>query len=62
MIESGIVLTGGGGLLPGMRALVEDATQVATRVADDPLHAVIRGASAVLTEAARTGRWPASGA
>ncbi len=58
VMECGVVLTGGGALLPGMRALVEDATQVTTRVADDPMHAVIRGASAVLTEAARTGRWP----
>jgi len=62
VIESGIVVTGGGALLPGMRALIEDATQVATRIADDPLRAVIRGASAVLEEAARANRWPVTAA
>ncbi|MCW5889307.1 MAG: rod shape-determining protein [bacterium] len=60
VIDGGIVLTGGGALLPGLRAVIEDATQVATRVADDPLNAVIRGASAVLREAARVGAWPMS--
>jgi rod shape-determining protein MreB len=61
VIDSGIVLTGGGALLPGMGELVEGATGVATRVADDPLNAVIRGASAVLREAARTGLWAVHG-
>jgi rod shape-determining protein MreB len=61
VIESGIVLTGGGALLPGMCAVLEDATQVAVRVAHDPLHAVISGASLVLRQAVGAGLWTASG-
>jgi rod shape-determining protein MreB len=57
VIDSGVVCTGGGALLPGMAEVVERATTLPVRVADDPLRAVIRGASAVLVHSARTGLW-----
>lgn len=48
VLESGIDLTGGGAGLPGFRERVESATGIAVRVAEDPVHAVIRGLRAIL--------------
>lgn len=43
IIENGIVLTGGGALLPGMRESLNLATAINVTVPQDPLDAVIRG-------------------
>ena len=43
IIETGIVLTGGGALLPGMRERLKLATAINVTVPQDPLDAVIRG-------------------
>ena len=48
--ENGIVLTGGGALLPGLGKRLADATGLPVRVADDPAHATIRGVAVVLDE------------
>ena len=48
--ESGVVLTGGGALLPGLNRRLADATGLPVRVADDPAHATIRGVAVVLDE------------
>lgn len=44
VMESGICLTGGGSYVPGMDRLIALKTGLDTRVASDPIHAVIHGA------------------
>lgn len=46
--ERGILLTGGGALLRGIDQLIERATEIPVRIADDPLTAVVRGTSLLL--------------
>lgn len=41
--ERGIILTGGGSLLPGLDVLVSKMTGIRSSVADDPLTTVVRG-------------------
>jgi rod shape-determining protein MreB len=48
--ERGILLTGGGALLRGIDQLIMRATQIPVRIADDPLTAVVRGASILLDD------------
>lgn len=50
IIEQGIVLAGGGALLRGLDDVVTHSTQIRTRVADDPLTAVVRGTGIVLED------------
>lgn len=50
IIEQGIVLAGGGALLRGLDEVVTRSTQIRTRVADDPLTAVVRGTGIVLED------------
>lgn len=57
VIESGLVVTGGGGLLPRLTAQLARATRLDLRVAHDPLRAVIRGACRLLPQAGREGLW-----
>lgn len=57
VIEGGILLAGGGACLPGMRELISDVTGIEASVADDPLHAVINGASKMLETGVATGLW-----
>ncbi|MBD0371813.1 MAG: rod shape-determining protein [Pyrinomonadaceae bacterium] len=57
VIEGGILLTGGGACLPGMQDLISDVTGIEARVAANPLHAVINGASKMLETGAATGLW-----
>ncbi len=48
VIDRGIVLTGGGALLPGLDDLLLHETGVPVHVAEDPLQCVARGAGAAL--------------
>jgi len=48
VMERGIVLTGGGALLPGLDAVIELETGMPTRVADNPLYAVVLGSGQCL--------------
>jgi rod shape-determining protein MreB len=48
IMTEGIYLLGGGGLLRGLDQLIEEETKVKTKIADDPLTAVARGAGFAL--------------
>lgn len=48
--DNGIVMTGGGALLPGLDRRLADATGLPVRVADDPGNATIRGVSIALND------------
>jgi len=48
IMSSGIHLTGGGALLRGLDMLIIKETKIPTKVIDDPLTAVVRGAGVVL--------------
>ncbi|MCC7518743.1 MAG: rod shape-determining protein [Verrucomicrobiae bacterium] len=50
LVDRGIVLAGGGGLLRGMNKLLEEETGLPVHVADDPLSAVVTGTGIVLNE------------
>lgn len=58
LIDSGIVLTGGGALLPGMRDLIEKKTGIRTTCPTHPLTAVVRGAYAILPVVTALNQWP----
>lgn len=48
LVEDGIALAGGGALLRGMDRVIEQATGLSVRVADDPMTCVARGTSIFL--------------
>jgi len=48
LLETGIMLTGGGALIPGLAGELAARTNVPTTVADDPLTCVARGAGVIL--------------
>lgn len=48
--ESGITLAGGGALIPGFAKLLSEETKMPVFVAEDPLTAVVRGCSMLLTD------------
>jgi len=48
VMESGIVLTGGGALLRGLDELISHETGIAVRVAENPLHCVVNGTGVVV--------------
>jgi len=48
IIETGIVLTGGGALLPGMRERLSRATSISVSIPRDPLDSVIKGLTRML--------------
>lgn len=48
LIKNGIVLTGGGSLLKGIDALLEEETKIPVRIAEDPLTSVAIGTGIIL--------------
>jgi len=48
IMKKGIYLLGGGGLLHGLDTLIEEETKITTKIGDDPLTAVVRGAGYAL--------------
>lgn len=57
VIESGITLTGGGAQLKGISELMASETSMEVRLADNPLHSVINGASQMLSVGTNIGIW-----
>lgn len=52
LLENGIVLTGGGAILPGMAELIQKETKVPVTVSEDPLTTVAKGAGKLLDDPA----------
>lgn len=50
IMTRGIYLSGGGSLLQGLATVIEKETKMTTRIVDDPLTAVVRGAGLVLED------------
>ncbi|MEK7550767.1 MAG: rod shape-determining protein [Patescibacteria group bacterium] len=50
IMERGIVLAGGGSLLPGIEKIIADATKMPVWIADDPLTCVVRGCGRLLDD------------
>ena len=50
VMETGIVMAGGGSLLPGIEEVVSNATKMPTSVADDAITCVVRGCGIVLED------------
>jgi len=48
--ERGLLLVGGGSLLRGIDKVISRATEIAVRIADDPLRTTVRGAGILLEE------------
>ena len=51
IMERGIVMAGGGSLLPGIDKMVSEATKMPVWIAEDPLTCVVRGCGKVLEDA-----------
>ena len=50
LMERGIILAGGGGLLRGLDHLIADETKMPVKITEDPLTAVVRGCGIVLED------------
>jgi len=50
IIDQGIVMAGGGALLPGLDTLLREETGLPVTVADEPLFSVVQGVSQVLED------------
>lgn len=57
IIESGICLTGGGALIPGVREYLELRTGIRTTVANNPRACVVEGARAILPVILMLNKW-----
>ena len=49
-MTNGIYISGGGALLRGLDALVRKETKIPTKMIEDPMTAVVRGAGMVLED------------
>lgn len=47
-MSSGIQLAGGGALLQGLDSLIQKETKIPTKIIEDPMTAMVRGAGMVL--------------
>jgi rod shape-determining protein MreB and related proteins len=56
VMERGLVLAGGGALLPGLARRIAETAKMPVHVADDPLTCVVRGATCVLERLEALGR------
>ncbi len=52
ILEHGILLTGGGSLLPGIDKIIVEITHIPVIKSEDPLTTVVRGTGKVLEDAA----------
>lgn len=52
IMEKGIIMAGGGSLIPGIDVVVSEATRMPVFIAEDPLTCVVRGCGRVLEDAA----------
>ena len=52
VLEHGIILTGGGALLPGIEELIIERTKIPVTLAEDPLTTVVRGTAKLLEDTA----------
>lgn len=50
IIKNGIVVAGGGAMLPGIDTAISEATKMPVWIADDPLTCVVRGCGKVLSD------------
>lgn len=57
IIESGIWLTGGGALIPGIRERLEEKTGISVTIVDNPRIAVVEGARVILPVVTALNRW-----
>lgn len=57
VIDSGISLTGGGALIPGVKTYLEQRTGISTTVASNPRAAVVEGARAIVPVVLFLNRW-----
>ena len=48
LMKNGIVMTGGGSLIPGFEKMIADVTGIKTRVARDAVSCVVRGTGIAL--------------
>lgn len=61
ILEHGILLTGGGALLPGLDHLIVERTRIPVVLADDPLTTVVRGTGKILEDEALLNRVKVTG-
>ena len=52
IMEKGIIMAGGGSLLPGIDKVVEEATKISAYIAEDSIACVVRGCGRVLEDSA----------
>lgn len=57
IIDSGIWLSGGGALIPGIRERLEERTGISVRTVGNPLYAVIEGARVILPVVTALNQW-----
>jgi len=57
IIDSGIWLSGGGALIPGIRERLEEQSGISIRIAGNPLFSVIEGARVILPVVAALNQW-----